>query len=61
MLVMGVAFGSLGRWVRDARVRKAAGILVILMGVAMLIAIPGKHGHHAHPSAEQSGPHEHPH
>ena len=62
MLVMGVAFGTLGRWVRDARVRKAAGILVILMGVAMLLAIPAKHGHHAHPSTEQQGPqHEHPH
>lgn len=61
MLAMGVAFGSLGRWIRDARVRKAAGIVVILMGIGMLLAIPGKHGHHAHPAAEQAGQHEHHH
>ena len=61
MLAVGVAFGSLGRWVRDVRVRKAAGMLVILMGIAMLLAIPGKHGHHSHPLTEQQGPHEHHH
>jgi sulfite exporter TauE/SafE len=59
MLVMGVAFSSLGRWMRDRRVRKAAGILVVLMGVVMLLAIPGRHGHHSHPVAEQPGHHEH--
>jgi len=61
MLAMGIAFGSLGRWVRNKRVREAAGILVILMGVAMLLAIPGKHGHHSQPPAAQPGQHEHHH
>ncbi|MEZ5542049.1 MAG: sulfite exporter TauE/SafE family protein [Pseudomonadota bacterium] len=61
MLAIGIAFGSLGRWVRDARVRKAAGILVILMGVVMLLAIPGRHGHHSHPPAEPAGQHHHLH
>jgi len=59
MLVMGIAFSSLGRWVRDERVRKAAGLFVVVMGVVMLLAIPGKHGHHAHPVAEPQGHHEH--
>jgi sulfite exporter TauE/SafE len=59
LLAVGIAFGSIGRWVRDVRVRKAAGILVILMGVAMLLAIPGKHGHHAHPPADPQGQQEH--
>jgi sulfite exporter TauE/SafE len=65
LLVVGVAFGSLGRWVRDVRVRKAAGLLVILMGFAMLLAIPARHGHHAHPPAAPAGQqhdhHEHLH
>jgi len=61
MLAMGIAFGSLGRWVRNKRVREAAGILVILMGGAMLLAIPGKHGHHSQPPAAQPGQHEHHH
>jgi len=61
MLAMGIAFGSFGRWVRSKRVREAAGIVVILMGVAMLLAIPGKHGHHSHPPAAQQGQHEHHH
>jgi len=55
MLAMGVAFSSLGRWVRSERVRKAAGILVILMGVLMLLAIPARQGHHAHPAFEAPG------
>ena len=58
MLTMGIAFSSLGRWVRDIRVRKVAGIVVILMGIAMLLAIPGKHGHHAHPPTQQPGQHQ---
>lgn len=49
MLTLGVAFSSLGRWVRDERVRKLAGISVILLGLFLLLAIPGQHGHHAHP------------
>jgi sulfite exporter TauE/SafE len=49
MLTLGVAFSSLGRWVRDARVRKLAGISVILLGLLLLLAIAGPHGHHAHP------------
>lgn len=49
MLTLGVAFSSLGRWVRDARVRKLAGISVLLLGVFLLLAITGEHGHHAHP------------
>jgi len=49
LLTLGVAFGMLGRWVRDVRVRRVAGILVILLGLALLLAIPGQHGHHAHP------------
>lgn len=57
LLVVGIAFGSLGRWLRDARVRKAAGLLVILMGLAMLLAIPARHGHHAHPPAGPAGQH----
>jgi hypothetical protein len=59
LLAVGVAFGAVGRWVRDARVRKAAGLLVILMGIAMLLAIPARHGHHAHPPADPQGTHEH--
>ncbi|MDH3981121.1 MAG: sulfite exporter TauE/SafE family protein [Gammaproteobacteria bacterium] len=49
MLTLGVAFSSLGRWVRDERVRKLAGISVILLGLFLLLAIPGAQGHHAHP------------
>ncbi len=49
LLALGLTFDLLGRWVRDVRVRRAAGVLVILLGLAMLVAIPGQHGHHAHP------------
>jgi sulfite exporter TauE/SafE len=49
MLTLGVAFSSLGRWVRDERVRKLAGISVMLLGLLLLLAIPEQHGHHAHP------------
>lgn len=65
LLVVGIAFGSFARWIRDVRVRKVAGLLVILMGLAMLLAIPGKHGHHAHPPGDPAGQqhdhHEHRH
>jgi sulfite exporter TauE/SafE len=61
LLGMGIAFGTLGRWMRDPRVRKAAGLLVVLMGITMLLAIPGKHGHHAPPRGDQQGQHEHRH
>ncbi|MEN8109159.1 MAG: sulfite exporter TauE/SafE family protein [Pseudomonadota bacterium] len=49
MITMGVAFNTLGRLVRNPWVRLVAGILVISMGVAMLLANPAGHGHHAHP------------
>jgi sulfite exporter TauE/SafE len=49
MITMGVAFNTLGRLVRNPWVRRVAGILVIFMGVAMLLANPAGHGHHAHP------------
>jgi hypothetical protein len=49
MLTMGLAFNALKRFVHDPRIRLVAGILVMLMGVAMLLAIPSGHGHHAHP------------
>jgi hypothetical protein len=49
MLTMGLAFSNLERLVRNPRVRLIAGILVMLMGVAMLLANPAGHGHHAHP------------
>jgi sulfite exporter TauE/SafE len=49
MLTMGLAFTSLKRLVQDPRIRLAAGLLVILMGVVMLLANPAGHGHHAHP------------
>ena len=61
MLTMGLAFSSLGRWARSERVRKAAGLLVILMGIAMLLAIPARHGHHAHPPVEEPEPQAHHH
>jgi sulfite exporter TauE/SafE len=49
MLTLGVAFSALGRWVRDERVRKLAGISVMLLGLFLLLAIAGPHGHHPHP------------
>jgi sulfite exporter TauE/SafE len=49
MLTMGLAFNTLKQFVYDPRIRMVAGILVILMGVMMLLANPGGHGHHAHP------------
>jgi len=49
MLTMGLAFNTLKRYVHDPRIRLVAGLLVILLGVAMLLANPSGHGHHAHP------------
>lgn len=49
MLTMGLAFTSLKRLVQDPRIRLAAGLLVILMGVMMLLANPAGQGHHSHP------------
>ena len=49
MLTMGLAFNTLKRFVYDPRIRLVAGLLVILMGVAMLLANPSGHGHHSHP------------
>jgi hypothetical protein len=49
MLTMGLAFNTLGRMVRNPRVRLVAGLLVMLMGIAMLLANPAGHGHHPHP------------
>jgi hypothetical protein len=50
MLAMGLAFNTLGRWVRNPWVRLVTGMLVIFMGVAMLLVNPAGHGHHAHPN-----------
>jgi uncharacterized protein len=49
LLTLGVTFDIAGRWVRDVRVRRVAGVLVIVLGLMLLLAIPGMHGHHAHP------------
>jgi sulfite exporter TauE/SafE len=49
LLTLGVTFDVAGRWVRDVRVRRVAGVLVILLGLMLLLAIAGQHGHHAHP------------
>lgn len=49
LLTLGVTFDVVGHWVRDVRVRRVAGVLVILLGLMLLLAISGMHGHHAHP------------
>jgi sulfite exporter TauE/SafE len=49
LLTMGLAFNTLGRLVQDPRVRLLAGVIVILLGIAMLVANPSGHGHHAQP------------
>jgi len=49
LLTLGVTFDVAGRWIRDARVRRVAGVLVILLGLVLLLAIPAQHGHHPHP------------
>ena len=55
MLVMGLAFTRFGRLLQRPGVRIFAGVSVILLGVAMLLAKPGEHGHHAHPPAGSAG------
>lgn len=49
MLVMGLAFTRYGRLLQKPGIRVAAGLSVMLLGVFMLLAKPGGHGHHAHP------------
>ena len=49
LLTMGLAVNTLGRWIREPRVRLLAGVVVMAMGVFMLLANPSGHGHHAHP------------
>jgi len=49
LMTMGLAFTAMGRLAQRPWVRIAAGILVILMGLALLLANPGGHGHHAQP------------
>lgn len=49
LLTMGLAVNTLGRFMRNPRVRVLAGILVIFLGIFMLVANPSGHGHHAHP------------
>ena len=49
LLTMGLAVNTLGRWIREPRVRLLAGVVVMVMGVFMLLANPSGHGHHAHP------------
>jgi sulfite exporter TauE/SafE len=49
LMTMGLALTAMGRLARRPWVRIAAGILVILMGLALLLANPGGHGHHAQP------------
>jgi sulfite exporter TauE/SafE len=50
LLTVGLAYNALRRFLQDPRVRTAAGILVILLGLVMLLASPGGHaGHMGHP------------
>jgi hypothetical protein len=46
LLTVGLAYNALRRFLQDPRVRTAAGILVILLGLMMLFASPGGHGGH---------------
>lgn len=60
MLLMGVAFQRFGRLIRQPWVRRVAGLLVIGLGLFMLLASPGQHGHHAHPPGPGGAmPHHH--
>ncbi len=65
MLVMGLAFTRYGRLLQKPGIRIAAGVSVILLGLFMLLAKHGGHGHHAHPPAEtdagQTEMHQHHH
>ncbi len=55
MLLMGVAYSRFRRLLQHPLVRLAAGLTVIALGLFMLLASPGGHGHHAIPPA--SNPH----
>ena len=46
LLTVGLAYNALRRFLQDRRVRIAAGILVILLGLLMMFASPGGHGDH---------------
>ena len=61
MLVMGLAFTRFGRLLQRPGVRIVAGLSVILLGLVMLLAKPGEHGHHAHPLEEGGGGSHHDH
>jgi sulfite exporter TauE/SafE len=37
LFLMGVLAGSLARWLKDIRVRRGAGLIVILFGVVTLV------------------------
>jgi hypothetical protein len=64
MLVMGLAFTRFRQVLQKPGIRIVAGLSVILLGVAMLLARPGGHGHHAHPPMQtedgHQGMHQHP-
>ena len=49
LMTMGLALTAMGRLARRPWVRITPGILVILMGLALLLANPAGHGHHAQP------------
>jgi sulfite exporter TauE/SafE len=49
LLTMGLAFNTLGRFLKNPRVRLLAGIAVIFLGIFLLVANPLGHGHHSHP------------
>ncbi|HSG11014.1 MAG TPA: sulfite exporter TauE/SafE family protein [Gammaproteobacteria bacterium] len=57
MLIMGLAVTRFGRFLQKPGVRIVAGLSVMLLGVAMLLAKPGGHGHHAHPAMQTDGAH----
>ena len=46
LLTVGLAYNAMRRLLQAPRVRSAAGILVILLGLLMLFASPGGHGGH---------------
>ncbi|MGD2137910.1 MAG: sulfite exporter TauE/SafE family protein [Gammaproteobacteria bacterium] len=58
MLSLGLAFSSLGRLLQHRGLRTLAGALVILLGMAMLLANPPGHGHHSPPSHETGHGHQ---
>jgi sulfite exporter TauE/SafE len=58
LLSLGLAFGTLGRVLQHRGLRMAAGGLVIVLGVTMLLANPLGHGHHAHPASDTGHSHQ---